>query len=551
LTLDGAVIVRSPVQMEKRLIGRVAEQLFYLRFRFEGTYDAPPIVEAVVLNGVRAEQSTPVSVGWEIVPGLVPGGPAPAPLRETPLRLRFDDRGRITQLDFQQHDAGDPLFTVLAYEPPTATAAGCLGIEARLIGRGDGLPQQRVILPDGPAVQGTLSLFTLEEDQWRIWRLRDDFDASTRDDADYVLEPPALAIIFGDGEQGRVPPRDALIFASYQSTRADAGNLDAHSVYQLVDSLHNRALFADFDALNNRIRTSFKVTDSSLAALRTEGVPDAVLERLDDIKDQDVPTEDEFVRALKIMLGDEPAERYGQAILRHSRVRCDLDTTECIVANNPVKASGGTPAETLSEASGRAVLLMSDPHRAVTLSDYETLAKRTPGTRIARTAAKANLHPSFTCLKAPGVVTVIILPDMPVARPTPSAGLKLAVARYLNPRRIIGTRVEVVGPGYLEVAVRGRVKAHTGVNRDALRRRINDALDAFFNPFSGGPDGTGWPFGRDVFRSEVLHVINSADGVDHVLSLSLIAEGCDPQCANICLPPTWLVATGSHEIEVI
>lgn len=552
LTLDGRVIVRIPGQMEKRSVGRVSEALFYLRCRFEaGAYDAPPIIEAVVLNGVSAEQATSVSVGWQTNPGVVPSGPPPAPLQKTALRLRFDDQKRITQLDFQKRGDSDPLFTVQAYTQPTATVAGRLTIEARVIGRGNGLPHQQLSLPEAPVQKPSLELFTFEQDQWRVWRLRDDFDASGREDADFVLHPTASEVIFGDGEQGRVPPRKALIFAVYRSTRAEKGKLEAHAVYQLVDSPHNRALFASFDALNNRFRTNFKVTESALASLQTEGVPEEVLARLDDIEDQEIQSESEFVRALKVMLGQEQADRYSQSILKHSRIRCDLDTTECIVVTNPVAAAGGAPAETLSEAAGRAVRLMSDPHRAVTLSDYEVLAKRTPGTRIARTAARANLHPSFTCLKAPGVNTVIVVPDMPIARPTPSPGLKRALVRYLNRRRIIGTRVEVVGPGYLEVAVRARIKAHPGINREALQRRITDALNSFFDPFKGGPDGTGWPFGRDAYRSEVLQVIDGLDGVDHIFSLSLMAEGCDRQCGNVCIPPTWLVAAGRHEIEVI
>jgi hypothetical protein len=89
------------------------------------------------------------------------------------------------------------------------------------------------------------------------------------------------------------------------------------------------------------------------------------------------------------------------------------------------------------------------------------------------------------------------------------------------------------------------------VNKAALQQRITAALDDFFNPLTGGPDGGGWPFGRDVYRSEVLQVIDEVAGVDHVVAMELIADGCDPQCGNICLAPTQLVAAGEHEIEVI
>jgi hypothetical protein len=48
-----------------------------------------------------------------------------------------------------------------------------------------------------------------------------------------------------------------------------------------------------------------------------------------------------------------------------------------------------------------------------------------------------------------------------------------------------------------------------------------------------------------------MQVIDEVSGVDHVLSLDLIAEGCEPQCGNVCLSPTALVAAGQHEIEVV
>ena len=44
--------------------------------------------------------------------------------------------------------------------------------------------------------------------------------------------------------------------------------------------------------------------------------------------------------------------------------------------------------------------------------------------------------------------------------------------------------------------------------------------------------------------------IDQTEGVDHVLSLELIAEGCEPTCGNVCLLPTWLVDAGPHNIEV-
>jgi hypothetical protein len=110
--------------------------------------------------------------------------------------------------------------------------------------------------------------------------------------------------------------------------------------------------------------------------------------------------------------------------------------------------------------------------------------------------------------------------------------------------------VEVVPPRYLEVKVRAMVKALPGISKSGVQQKVILSLNRFFHPLCGGPDGTGWPFGRDVYRSEVLQVIDEVAGVDHVLRLELIVDGCEPQCSNVCLGPTWLVAAGDHEIEI-
>ncbi|HYO13580.1 MAG TPA: putative baseplate assembly protein [Thermoanaerobaculia bacterium] len=213
-----------------------------------------------------------------------------------------------------------------------------------------------------------------------------------------------------------------------------------------------------------------------------------------------------------------------------------------LAVEGPVPALGGAAAETLALATARAVESLERPERAVTLADYERLALETPGVRLARAEARANLDPAVPCLHATGVVTVLIVPFLPKSRPTPSEGTRRAVARYLGRRRLIGTRIVVAGPRYTEVAVRATVRPLPGVDPVALRARIVEALDRFFHPLT-------WPFGRDVYRSEVLEVLDGVAGVDHVLSLELIAGGGEPVCGNVCIGPLGLVAAGRHEIE--
>lgn len=218
--------------------------------------------------------------------------------------------------------------------------------------------------------------------------------------------------------------------------------------------------------------------------------------------------------------------------------------------SNPDAGFGGADAEPLSLTEGRVVRLVEGQLRAVTLADCEALALETPGATIARAMAIANHHPGFPCYAALGFITLVILPDLPLGRPMPSSGLLQAVQAYLNPRRVIGTRIEVTGPEYLEIAVKANVKLFFGENRDAASAAITKALRQFFDPLNGGTEGRGWPLGGDVYVSEVVEVIARVPGVDHVSKVELLVPGCGAQCGNVCLPPLALTVSGKHEISV-
>ncbi len=218
--------------------------------------------------------------------------------------------------------------------------------------------------------------------------------------------------------------------------------------------------------------------------------------------------------------------------------------------HQPLAAAGGRDGESLAEAAARALQDLERPQRAVTLEDMEALALETPGSRIARVKAKAAVHPAFPCIRAAGMVTVVVVPYLPADRPTPGAELRRLVAAYLAPRRVLGTRIEVAPPEYIRVSVRARVRAGEMIDPVGLEARLRARLDAFFHPLHGGPVATGWPFGRDVYRSEVLQVLDETEGAAHVLTLELVDALGTAVCGNLCLPPCGLVDAGIHEIEV-
>ena len=444
-TLNGRVSITPPKTMGRTAVGAVGEELYYLRCRFvSGTFDTAPRAVALAVNAVRVEQSAPP-----------PSGAGPAP----------------SDPDQQAVDA---------------------------VGTGTGLPEQCLTLPGAPVLEACVEIYTRGPDEPHEgacsipWERRDDFDASSRRSAHYLLNATTGEITFGDGEHGRAVPEGASVLASYLTTRGEAGNLAALLPMRVQRSKRNAGLLG-------------------AGGLTVDAV-------------------DERLRAIQ----------------------------------NIVPATGGTAAETVTHAEGRALERVERVERAVTLEDHEILACRTPGVRLARAHAMANVHTVLPCVRANGVVTVVVMPFLPAGRPTPSSGLRRAVAAYLRRRRVIGSRVEVVGPVYREIVVRAKVQACAGADGTKVRDGVRDVLERLLHPLEGGPprpdrseEGRrderpgGWPLGRDVYRNEVLQVIDRVTGVDYVVDLELIADGGEPTCGNVCLGPIDLTTSGTHRIEIV
>ena len=215
----------------------------------------------------------------------------------------------------------------------------------------------------------------------------------------------------------------------------------------------------------------------------------------------------------------------------------------------PLPACGGMNAEPLTKAHGRALDMLAGPTRGVTAADLERLACETPGVPIGRVRALPGHHPSLGCLPAPGAVTIVVLPrcgDPPV----PSVALLQEVRRYLERRRLLGSELHVVGPTYVPVTIEATLHAGPEAPRELVSHAAT-ALDRFLDPLTGGSDGRGWPFGRDVLESEVLAELSRLPGVRFVDGLTISGrKGTAPSCGNLALCPTELPDSLPHAITV-
>jgi len=217
----------------------------------------------------------------------------------------------------------------------------------------------------------------------------------------------------------------------------------------------------------------------------------------------------------------------------------------------PFAARGGGPAPTVADLQTRLLSDLARPTRAATLADFERLAREVPGVLVGRVRAMTDHHPVFPGLPALGCVTVVVVPQGPGSRLEPTPGLLAAVSAYLGRRRPVTTELHVVGPTYIDVAVRARLHLSPQAVAATVQALAARQLDDFFHPLTGGAEGDGWPVGRDVYRSEVLALLQELPGVHHVDELSLlVGSERAPLCENVTVCPTDLVAAMPHEITI-
>jgi hypothetical protein len=224
-------------------------------------------------------------------------------------------------------------------------------------------------------------------------------------------------------------------------------------------------------------------------------------------------------------------------------------TAQLAVAQ-PYAAAGGAAAESLAAAEARAIGELAQPTKTVALGDFATLALATPGVPIARAKALANRFPALPCFTAAGSITVIAVPDCPGPAPMPGADFLRAIERYLHRRRPVTTEIHVIAPTYIKVTVAARLQVTADSDPTLVKTLAQQTLDTFFNPVNGGPDGTGWPIGRSVYRAEVMALLASLPGVLSVSDLTLTGDGGTPTCDNLAICAGDLVQSMQHSIQV-
>lgn len=225
--------------------------------------------------------------------------------------------------------------------------------------------------------------------------------------------------------------------------------------------------------------------------------------------------------------------------------------------SNPLGAAGGSDEEDIEVAMERAPRVLKARDRAVTSGDFELLAMETG--IIARAKAFPLFHPDFPGIEVPGVVTVIVVPEIAgspedqllVPAPRPVETMLRTICNYLDARRLLTTELYVVGPTYVPVSLRLSAVVTPGADAAKASNALSDAMRRFFHPILGGLDGSGWPFGGTI-RYGDLYRTALVEGIERLTDVEIIRDG-QPfgQCTDVPIDTNALIDLVDVSVTVV
>lgn len=215
---------------------------------------------------------------------------------------------------------------------------------------------------------------------------------------------------------------------------------------------------------------------------------------------------------------------------------------------------GGANSESLDEAAIRVPQRLRTRDRAVTVEDFETLSLDAAAGALARSRCLPPTHP-----RDAGSLRLLLVPNADTQAIEQGRGIhpqqfqlsESLIRRVLNDldeRRLLGVQIHCDAPDYRGVAVQAEVALKPDYQTPSIRQELiatlQVALYRFLNPITGGPEGSGWPFGRPVYPSDIVTIAQSIPGILYLGSVQLFELRYDQGHWQRSLPADAVINPG-------
>ena len=217
---------------------------------------------------------------------------------------------------------------------------------------------------------------------------------------------------------------------------------------------------------------------------------------------------------------------------------CDFNGILDVV--NLLPATGGRNSETVEEIIRRAPTLLTTRDRAVTQNDFEAIAKEA-SSEVARAACTG-------LMETDGDVEVVILPARREDEQIPdnflASGLRDHVSTYLKKRCLINVNPIVRLAKFLPIDISITLRLRPNSDIIAIRESAEKWVYNFLDPYTGGLDGNGWPFGGTLYNQDLARMVSDISDVRHVTEVFLFDMSKDPKKET----PGWENSVGDGDI---
>ena len=199
----------------------------------------------------------------------------------------------------------------------------------------------------------------------------------------------------------------------------------------------------------------------------------------------------------------------------------------------------------LQRETQKTLAQLRQPYRAVTTSDftqlilYDWLQTKTAPREFGANAEIARIH----CLPERDLdnadidqvieahISLVVLPRHPQEDTTL---LRHTLKRFLNQRRLITTHLHIVEPHYVNVTLSATLYLEDSANFRIVQDQVEQRIQNFFADLDSHEfwDGQGYPFGTDIYLSELYQLLDGMAGVDYVEDIELTGVEGDRQKFN-------------------
>jgi len=417
-----------------------------------------------------------------------------------------------------------PLLRYMGFNAVPVTNA--VTVSNELLGYSDGRPGQTFQLAHGDIMSGTLQIGVLESADpgtlLTTWTEVASLDTAGPNDRVFELDAEAGVLTFGDGNNGRILPlvvtAGTVIALTYRWGGGVSGESDTGTITTSAAQFNGLSAVVNFVAARGG-RDSETLDEAKLRARKELSTRSRAV-TAGDFEWIALQTPSVSVRRAIVIPRRRPLSETFVPLAWQQKM-CPQPATP------PPSTTGSTgpcaPPGGLSGCSTPVTFSAGVPSSVTSASVRFSLSTAISDCGPPLPAPPAGIDDNF---EAPGVVTVVVVPDgpqpPPAVRPSlvelvPTPSFLRAVCAELDLHRLVTTEVHVVPPQYLRLCrTYCRVKAQVGYTRLQVRDLVANALAAFLDVLLGGDDGLGAPFGAQVHIAQLMAVVFRTEGVERV-----------------------------------